>query len=149
MAANRMLRSSKAEVLCAGSVFFASLFIYNRTLAPTVTLVDSGELIVAARSLGVAHPPGFPFYLMLAHLASLVPIGSVAVRVNFASAVFAALAAATLTLVVAELMAIPSNLAPLKQKLGKKRKRKSEKVFRHVIDGRNDDDSLSIRLMAI
>jgi len=143
------LRSSKAELLGAGSVFFASLFIYNWTLAPTVTLVDSGELIVAARSLGVAHPPGFPFYLMLAHLASLVPIGSVAVRVNFASAVFAALAAATLTLVVGELMAIASNLAPLKQKPGKKRKRKSDKVFRHVIDRRNDDDSLSSRLMAI
>ena len=32
------------------------------TLAPTVTLVDSGELIVAARFLGVAYPPGFPSY---------------------------------------------------------------------------------------
>src|SRR5207244_3255003 len=69
----------------------------------TVTLVDSGELIVAARFLGVAHPPGFPLYLMLAHLASVVPIGNVAARVNFASAFFAALAAAMLTLVVTEL----------------------------------------------
>src|SRR4030095_13272266 len=74
------------------------------TLAPTVTLTDSGELIVAADGLGVAHPPGFPLWVMLAHLASLVPVGNVAVRINFSSAVFAALACAMLTLVVAELL---------------------------------------------
>src|SRR5437867_12613500 len=102
----KSLLSSKAELLCAGIVFFASLFLYSWTLAPTVTLVDSGELIIAARSLGVAHPPGFPLYLMLAHLASLVPIGSVAQRVNFASGLFAALACGILTLVVAELLHI-------------------------------------------
>src|SRR5215813_1245538 len=77
--------------------FLASLSIYCFTLAPTVTLVDSGELIVAAKSLGVAHPPGFPLYVMLAHLATLIPIGSIAFRVNFASGVFAALGAATIT----------------------------------------------------
>src|SRR5262249_56322611 len=70
--------------------------VYAWTVAPTVTLVDSGELIVAARSLGVAHPPGFPLYVLLSHIASLIPIGSVAARVNFASAVFGAAAASLL-----------------------------------------------------
>ena len=51
----------KVRVACAATVFIASLVLYACTLAPTVTLVDSGELIVAARSLGVAHPPGFSF----------------------------------------------------------------------------------------
>src|SRR3954452_12357910 len=88
--------------VCAGFVFVAALVLYARTLAPTVTLVDSGELIVAAHSLGVAHPPGFPLYVILAHLASLVPIGNVALRVNFASAFFAACAAGVMTLVVGE-----------------------------------------------
>jgi tetratricopeptide (TPR) repeat protein len=74
-----------------------------------VTLIDSGELIVAARNLGVAHPPGFPLYLMLAHLASLVPLGNIAARINFASAFFAALASATLTLVMAELLTSAQN----------------------------------------
>ena len=55
-----------------------ALVVYSWTLAPTVTLTDSGELIVAAYGLGVAHPPGFPLWVMLAHLASLVPVGSVA-----------------------------------------------------------------------
>jgi tetratricopeptide (TPR) repeat protein len=100
--------SSRTELVCAGAVFLAALVIYSWTLAPTVTLTDSGELILAAYGLGVAHPPGTPLWVMLAHLASLVPVGNVAVRINFSSAVFAALACAMLTLVVAELLVTAS-----------------------------------------
>jgi len=102
---------AQAELVCAGAVFLVGLIVYSWTLAPTVTLTDSGELIVAAYGLGVAHPPGFPLWVMLAHVASLVPIGSVAVRINFSSAVFAALACAMLTLVVAELLVTASGFA--------------------------------------
>lgn len=91
-------------LVAAASVFAVSLLVYGWTLAPTVTLVDSGELIVAARFLGVAHPPGFPLYLVLAHLASLVPFGNIAERINFASAIFAALAAGMLVLIVVEMI---------------------------------------------
>lgn len=94
----------RIRVACPLAVFLCAIVLYSATLAPTVTLVDSGELIVAARSLGVAHPPGFPLYVMLAHLATLVPIGNVAVRVNFASALFGALACAVLALAVIEAM---------------------------------------------
>src|SRR5437867_10877489 len=96
--------SSKADLLCAGAVFLAALLLFGWTLAPTVTPTDSGELILVAQGLGVAHPPGVPLWVILAHLASLVPLGSVAVRINFSSALFAALACCVLTLVVAELM---------------------------------------------
>jgi len=102
---------SRAELVCAGAVFLVALAVYSWTLAPTVTLTDSGELIVAAYGLGVAHPPGTPLWVMLAHLASLVPVGRVAVRINFSSAVFAALACAMLTLVVAELLVTASCFA--------------------------------------
>ena len=102
---------SQTELVCAGAVFLAALVVYSWTLAPTVTLTDSGELIVAAYGLGVAHPPGTPLWVMLAHLASLVPVGNVAVRINFSSAVFAALTCAMLTLVVAELLATASCFA--------------------------------------
>jgi hypothetical protein len=90
------------------------------TLAPTVTLVDSGELIVAARFLGVAHPPGFPLYLILAHLVSLLPFGSIAFRINSASAIFAALACGMLTLVAAELIAGSSFVSTLRSEQRKK-----------------------------
>lgn len=100
LAVNPLQRSS--ILILSLAVFIASLVLYTWTLAPTVTLIDSGELIVAARSLGVAHPPGFPLYVLLAHLTTLVPIGSVAVRVNFGSALFAALASSVIALVVIE-----------------------------------------------
>ena len=103
--------SPQAQLLCAGAVFLVALVIYSWTLAPTVTPTDSGELILAAYGLGVAHPPGVPLWVMLAHLASLVPVGNVAVRINFSSALFAALACAMLTLVVAELLITASCFA--------------------------------------
>src|SRR4051794_26813668 len=112
----RTISWSHAELVCAGAVFLVALVVYSWTLAPAVTLTDSGELTVAAYGLGVAHPPGFPLWVMLAHLASLLPVGSVAVRINFSSAVFAALACATLTLVVAELLITVSCCAPRRRR---------------------------------
>jgi len=120
---NGTIFSSRAQLLCAGVVFLAALFLYSWTLAPTVTLTDSGELIVVARGLGIAHPPGVPLWIVLAHLASLVPFGNVAQRINFSSAFFAALACATLTLVVAELIVTASYLAA-----SKRRKRSTQQI---------------------
>jgi Protein of unknown function (DUF2723) len=120
--------SSRTELFCAGAVFLVALLLYTLTLAPTVTLVDSGELILAARGLGVAHPPGFPLWVMLAHLASLLPFGNVAARINFSSAFFAALACAMLTLVVAELLVTASCVG------GRERKRKLAKQARKFDD---------------
>jgi Protein O-mannosyl-transferase TMEM260-like len=119
MSTNRLHR---AGLICPAIVFATALLLYISTLAPTVTLVDSGELIVCAYGLGVAHPPGFPLWVMLAHLATLVPWGNVAGRVNFSSALFAALASAMLALVVAELMNTASCTTP------SKRKRKTSKT---------------------
>src|SRR5262245_49202398 len=107
---------SQGELLCAGAVFVVALVVYSWTLAPTVTPTDSGELILAAYGLGVAHPPGVPLWIMLTHIASLVPVGNVAVRINFSSAVFAALACAMLALVVAELLITASSfVAPCRR----------------------------------
>jgi hypothetical protein len=115
---SKLVLPTSVRLLCAGLTLLASLLVYSITLAPTVTLVDSGELIVAARLLGVAHPPGFPLYVLLAHLATLLPIGNVAVRVNLASAVFGALAIAVVALLSAEMVlgmdvqAIPGKMPP-------------------------------------
>jgi tetratricopeptide (TPR) repeat protein len=112
----RTISLSRAELFCAGFVFLIALLLYSWTLAPTVTLTDSGELIVVARGLGIAHPPGVPLWIILAHLASLMPFGNVAVRINFSSALFAALACAMLTLTVAELTITGSYLATSKRR---------------------------------
>jgi hypothetical protein len=147
MIARRQLRPFPAELLCAGVVFVATLLLYTWTLAPTVTLTDSGELIVVARGLGVAHPPGFPLWIILAHLASLVPLGNVAARINFASALFAALASAMLTLVVAELMITASYLIASKRR-GKDPQR-GKKAPPSAASGRRDDDSGVGRLLVL
>ena len=125
-------------LICAALVFLVALLVYSSTLAPTVTLVDSGELIVAARFLGVAHPPGFPLYLILAHLFSLIPIGSIAFRINFASAFFAALASGLLTLVAAEFIASASYLTEGKIKKAKKKLARSRGEGKGDGEGKSD-----------
>ena len=53
---------------------------------------DSGELILAAHSLGIPHPPGYPLWLLLARCADLFPWGTVALRMNALSAILSACA---------------------------------------------------------
>ena len=72
------------------------LAVYVATLTPTVAGGDAGEMITVAYLLGVAHPPGYPLYTLLAKLASLVPFGTVAWRVNL----FSALAGSAATLLL-------------------------------------------------
>lgn len=68
-----------------------ALALYLGTLAPTVTFADAGELAAAAYTLDVAHPPGFPLYLLLGKLFTLlVPWGRVVQRLNAFSALCAA-----------------------------------------------------------
>src|SRR6266581_2991613 len=127
------ISSSRAELFCAGTVFFAALILYSWTLAPTVTLTDSGELIVVAQGIGVAHPPGFPLWVILAHLASLVPLGNIAVRINFSSAVFAALASAMLTLVVAESMITIPYLLTRKKRSAQRNKKAEDSPIAQLL----------------
>jgi hypothetical protein len=47
------------------------------------------EFQVVAAKLGVAHPTGYPLYVLLTKLFTLLPLKNVAWRVNLASAVFA------------------------------------------------------------
>src|SRR6266516_7907959 len=115
----------RTELFCTSAVFLVALLLYCCTLAPTVTLTDSGELIVVAQGLGVAHPPGVPLWVILAHLASLLPLGNVAVRINFSSALFAALASAMLALVVAEVLITTSYLRTWKKR-GAQQKKNTE-----------------------
>ncbi len=57
--------------------------IYTLSLAPSVTLEDSGEFLTAAYNLGIPHPPGYPLWCLLAHPFTWIPIGSIAERVHF------------------------------------------------------------------
>lgn len=70
---------------------------YGCTLAPGLTWAhqgtDGGDLATAAAVLGVAHPTGYPTYVLLARLFQVLPVGEVAFRTNLLSAWCALLAA--------------------------------------------------------
>ena len=72
--------------------------LYLRTLAPTILPYDSPDLLdvpmlqMQVCVLGMAHPTGYPSYLMLSHLFTYLPFGDCAYRANLASATYAALA---------------------------------------------------------
>lgn len=69
-----------------------SLGVYAWTVAPNVTLLDSGEFLVAAQQFGVPHPTGYPLWTMLAWMFSLLPLGNDAWEINLLSGVLGALA---------------------------------------------------------
>jgi hypothetical protein len=70
------------------------LAIYLATLAPSVTLWDSGEFLSAIHSLGIPHPPGTPLYILIANVWAKVwaPLVGFAYSVNMLSAVCTAAA---------------------------------------------------------
>ena len=75
-------------------VFLTAAAVYFITLTPTVPFWDSGEFIAVSYILGIPHPPGTPFYVLLGRIATLVPWASIAQRVNAVSALSGALAVA-------------------------------------------------------
>jgi len=85
-------------------LFIVCLAPYCATLAPTITWehdgADGGDLITAAYTLGIAHPPGYPLYVLLGKLFTFLPVGEVAYRVNLMSALFAAASVALVYLTV-------------------------------------------------
>jgi hypothetical protein len=93
--------------LDAGAVLsvIIPLFVYLLTLAPAVTFFDSGEFITAIYSLGSAHSPGYPLFIIYAKPFTFLPFGSIAFRVNIATAISAAVACYGVYLLVGHLLA--------------------------------------------
>jgi len=88
-----MSKLEKKDIYYVIAVVLVSLIIYLITLAPTITSEDSGELIAAAYTCGVAHPPGYPLWTILGKLFTLIPASDPAWIVNYMSAFFASMTA--------------------------------------------------------
>lgn len=85
--------------LAVGAVSFLLPFAaYTFTLAPSIYPGDSPEFTAAAHALGIPHPPGYAHYVLLGKLATLLPLGNVAFRLNLLSAIGAGLSATALSL---------------------------------------------------
>lgn len=70
-----------------GAIVF---ILYLITLGDHVGRADTFEFQVVMPQLGIAHPTGYPLFIMIGKLFSLLPFGSMAFRVNLLSAICAA-----------------------------------------------------------
>lgn len=94
-------------------VFALGFAIYNATLAPGLTYVslDGNEAATVPHQLGLMHSPGYPLYIWLGKLFTLLPAGDAARCMNMMSAVSGA-GACVLLFAVAALLT-KSRLAAL------------------------------------
>ena len=91
--------------LIAFGIFLLTFIVYFDTMAPTVSYWDCGEFIAVSRTLGVPHPPGSPFFLLLGRIFSMLPFNEdIAFRVNIISPLVSALAVMLLYLSIVKVV---------------------------------------------
>jgi len=86
------IRTRLLPALVVGLVALAAAWV---ALLPGLAFWDTGELQAVAPLMGTAHPTGFPTYVLLGWLASILlqPFGEPAFRMNLFSAICLSLAA--------------------------------------------------------
>lgn len=79
-----------AAAIAATLVFI----LYIITLSPSTAMWDTSEYLAAAYTLGIPHPPGNPFFVLLGRVFSILPIAPhIAMRVNILAALCSAVSA--------------------------------------------------------
>ena len=89
---------TRSDCLVGAFAALISGCVYFWTAAPNVTLLDSGEFMVAAQHFGVPHPTGYPLWTLLAWLFQLLPLGNAAWEINLFSGFCGALATGLLAM---------------------------------------------------
>jgi len=85
-------------------LFLAVFVLYASTAAPGTLFGDPSEYQFIPAILGIAHPPGYAFYTLLAKAwQTLVPVGTVAFRTNLLAAAVGAWVVTAVYLVVRDL----------------------------------------------
>ncbi|MCX6923958.1 MAG: DUF2723 domain-containing protein [Verrucomicrobia bacterium] len=91
----------KIDWLAMAITFGVVWTVYLLTLAPELTLEDSGELVTGAFYAGIPHPPGYPVWSIYSWLwTTLLPFGNMAWRVSVGQAFSGAMACGLLALLV-------------------------------------------------
>ena len=91
----------KLDWLAMAITFGVVWTVYLLTLAPELTLEDSGELVTGAFYAGIPHPPGYPVWSIYSWIwTTLLPMGNMAWRVSVGQAFSGAMACGLLALMV-------------------------------------------------
>ncbi|MFH1379040.1 MAG: DUF2723 domain-containing protein [bacterium] len=80
--------------MIVGLILFIVVFgFYLHTIAPSVAPYrDSGEMVTVIAHEGVAHPPGYPLYILVGNVCMrVIPFGNTAYKINIVSALASAL----------------------------------------------------------
>lgn len=85
------LSRSKDIMLQLSIIFISTFAAFLFFLTPNVNTGDAGGLITSSYYLGVAHPSGYPLYLLVAKTLTFLPFGNIAFKVALASALFSSL----------------------------------------------------------
>lgn len=103
-------------------LFCVAFVLYVITLAPDVTFTDAGELAGACASYGVAHPTGYPLFIMVGHLWSLLPLPfSVIYMMNLFAAFCTALSVSVVYLISSVVLQFYKTQKPQVKQQGKQK----------------------------
>ncbi|MBL7999736.1 MAG: DUF2723 domain-containing protein, partial [Candidatus Kapabacteria bacterium] len=102
-----------------------AFIVYFFTLAPDVMFTDSGELAGACATLGVAHPTGYPLFVILGHVWTLLPLPmSIIAKLNLFAAACTAASVSVFFLfcrLILQWFATPEQKSGIQQTKGKKK----------------------------
>ena len=78
---------ARPSYLAAAIAAALVLALYVITLGPSTAMWDTSEYIAAAYIMGIPHPPGNPFFVLIGRVFSLLPIApTVGARINILAA---------------------------------------------------------------
>jgi len=76
---------NKKKLIYSFIILLFPVSIHFKTLSPTVSFIDSGELATVCTTLGIAHPTGYPIYTLVGRFFSLLPLGPPILNLNLLS----------------------------------------------------------------
>ena len=97
-------------LLAVSGIILFNLIIYLLTLSPSIQFIDSGELAVVCKTLGIAHPTGYPLYTLWGRLCALLPFKDIIFRANLVSLFSVSLTNLVLLFIILKLLKTKSDL---------------------------------------